>query len=199
MYYFLENKKKQIYLKQIISNIKQNNHSYNARWMKEHRYKMYDKEVWFAIFSHEKYFSFFKMLARICKAMTFSRRLKYKWKGNRWSVAIVAAEKSSAFARELPVIHYIHVINANAGWASVSESLYNSCNITTCVTRLLALVTRLRMAHFIVLLSRAPLSSPLFTLAFSHPSLEGLKCSQGKDIYQIKNIHVNVYSILFSD
>lgn len=120
---------------------------------------------WFAIFSHEKDFSFFKMLARICKAMTFSRRLKYKWKGNRWSVAIVAAEKSSAFARELPVIHYIHVINANAGWVSVPESLYNSCNITTCVTRLLALVTRLRMAHFIVLLSRAPLSSPLFTLA----------------------------------
>lgn len=80
--------------------------------------------------------------------MTFSRRLKYKWKGNRWSVAIVAAEKSSAFAREFPVIHYIHAINANAGWARVPQSLYNSCNVTTCVTRLLALVTRLCMAYF---------------------------------------------------
>jgi len=64
--------------------------------------------------------------------MTFSRCLKYKWKGNRWSVAIVAAEKSSAF--EFPVIRYIHVINANAGWAFLS--LYNVCSITTSVTKL---------------------------------------------------------------
>lgn len=175
----LQKAKNAIYLKQI-QHMKQNNHLYNAEW-KSIGIKCTTKK-WFAIFFHEKDSSFFKMLARICKAMTFSRRLKYKWKGNRWSVAIVAAEKSSAFARELPVIHYIHVINANAGWASIPESLYNSCNITTCVTRLLALVTRLRMTHFGVLLSRAPLSSPLFTLAFSHHPLEGLKCSQGKDM-----------------
>lgn len=111
-------------------------------------------------FCVRKKFSFFEMLARICKAMTFSRRLKYKWKGNRWSVAIVAAEKSSAFG--LPVIHYIHVINANAGWAFLS--LYNDCNVTTCVTRLSASVTRLRMTHLAMLFSRAPLFSLLFFL-----------------------------------
>lgn len=38
-------------------------------------------------------------------------------------MAIVAAEKSAAF--ELSVIHYIHVINANAGRAFLS--LYNVC------------------------------------------------------------------------
>lgn len=85
----------------------------------------------------------FEMLARICKAMTFSRCLKYKWKGNRWSVAIVAAEKSSAF--ELPVIHYIHVINANANRAFLS--LYNVCSVTAYATRILASVTRLRMTR----------------------------------------------------
>lgn len=118
-------------------------------------------EKWFTILLHKKgALSFFEMLVRIRKAMTFSRRLKYKWKGNRWSVAIVAAEKSSAFG--LPVIHYIHVINANAGWAFLS--LYNDCNVTTCVTRLLAPVTRLRMTYLAVLFSRVPLffSSPFF-------------------------------------
>lgn len=110
----------------------------------------------------KKDFFSFEMLARICKVMTFSRCLKYKWKGNRWSVAIVAAEKSSAF--ELSVIHYIHVINANAGWAFLS--LYNVCSVTTCVTRLLALVTRLRMAHLVRFIRVHLFSLPFFSTTF---------------------------------
>lgn len=159
----------------------------------------YTMKKWFAIFSHEKDFSF-AMLARICKAMTFSRCLKYKWKGNRWSVAIVAAEKSSVFARELPVIHYIHVINANAGWARVPESLYNSCNVTTCVTRLLALVTRLRMAYFTVLLSRASLPFPIFmslVCFFSTSFLRKPKMLTMVGHISSKNIHVNIFHNLF--
>lgn len=101
--------------------------------MKEFRYKTYKTNKWFTVLLQKKDFFSFEMLAKICKAMTFSRYLKYKWKGNRWSVAIVAAKKNSAF--ELPVIHYIHVINANAGRAFLS--LCNVCSVTTCVTRLL--------------------------------------------------------------
>lgn len=88
-----------------------------------YRYKTYETNKRFTVLLQKDFFSF-EMLARICKAMTFSRCLKYKWKGNRWSVAIVAAEKSSAF--EHPVIHYIHVINANVGRAAFL-SLYNVC------------------------------------------------------------------------
>lgn len=109
-------------------------------------------------------------------------------------------EKLGFRAREFPVIHYIHVINANAGWARVPESLYNSCNVTTCVTRLLALVTRLRMAYFTVLLSRAPHPFPFFISLvgfFSISFLRKPKMLTIKEHKSNKNIHVNIFYNLF--
>lgn len=122
----------------------------------------------FAVLLHKKRPLPVEMLVRICKAMTFSRRLKYKWKGNRWSVAIVAAEKSSGFRAPGDTLYSRHQCKC---WAFLG--LYNDCNVTTRVTRLLASVTRLRMAHFCrAFLACAPLSLPPSLLFLLHGPLQ---------------------------
>lgn len=90
-------------------------------------YDLWRKEVYVSFLAKKRCERLSRLLRRrIHKAMMLSRRLKYKWKGNRWSVAIVAAEKSLAFELPRDILYSGHQCKC---WACLS--LYNCRNIIT--------------------------------------------------------------------